>query len=84
MRGEPITAPHPILRMFSLCESMKWAHLPESGGLYAQSPELLIGFQFIFAERAEHEAEEQKKRERETKAKQSRTGMRRGASRPRR
>lgn len=51
--------------MFSLCEAMKWNHLPVSGGLYDQDPDLLDGFMIIFSARAEHEAEEERKRERE-------------------
>jgi len=46
---------------------MKWAHLPVAGGLYDQSPELLEKFRIIFRERSVHEAEEEKKREREAK-----------------
>jgi len=37
---------------------MKWAHLPEPGGLYAQDPTLLERFRVIFAERNRHEANE--------------------------
>lgn len=44
---------------------MKWAHLPVAGGLYDQDPDLLDGFQIIFAIRGEHEAEERKKEEAE-------------------
>jgi hypothetical protein len=69
--------------MFSLCENMKWAHLPEPGGIYAQSPELLEGFMLIFAERNEYEAEERKRQERET-GKSTRGAQRSRASRPRR
>jgi hypothetical protein len=49
--------------MFALCESMKWNHLPEPGGLYAQDPELLEGFMYIFGARAEHQEAEEKKRD---------------------
>jgi hypothetical protein len=55
--------------MFSLCENMKWAHLPLAGGLYDQSPELLDKFMYIFQQRAVIEAEEARKREREAKSK---------------
>jgi uncharacterized protein (DUF952 family) len=51
--------------MFQICESMKWNHLPEAGGLYDQSPDLLDGFLIIFHERSIHEAEEAEKRKRE-------------------
>lgn len=53
------------IKLFSLCEQMKWAHLPVEGGLYAQSPELLDQFRQIFSARNEHQAEEEAKRERE-------------------
>lgn len=56
---------------------MKWAHLPVAGGLYDQDPDLLDGFQIIFFERAEHEAAEARKRERENNR-----GNRRPTSRP--
>lgn len=58
--------------MFSLCEGMKWSHLPNAGGLYDQDPELLDGFRYIFSVRAEHEAEEQRQREREANKKPGR------------
>jgi hypothetical protein len=70
--------------MFSICENMKLAHLPEPGGLYDQSPELLDGFKAIFAERAEAEAEERAKSEAESKRKSANQGQRSRASRPRR
>lgn len=49
--------------MFSLCEGMKWAHLPNAGGLYDQDPDLLDQFRYIFSARSEHDAEERKKEE---------------------
>lgn len=52
---------HPVLRMFTLCEQMKWNHLPEEGGLYAQDPDLLDGFMVIFHARGEYEEEERKR-----------------------
>jgi hypothetical protein len=70
---------HPIIRMFTLCESMKWAHLPVAGGIYDQHPDLLDGFMIILHERSKHEAEEAKKE----KAKSER-GMRTGGPRSRR
>jgi hypothetical protein len=53
--------------MFSLCENMKWSHLPLPGGIYAQHPKLIEQFRVIFSVRAEHEekkrkADEQKQR----------------------
>lgn len=57
---------------------MRWAHLPNAGGLYDQHPDLLEKFRIIFAEQGKHDAREQAKRERENKRK---GGGRRGASR---
>lgn len=45
--------------MFSLCEAMKWSHLPLAGGIYAQDPQLLEWFRIIFSERSEYEAAKQ-------------------------
>lgn len=53
------------IRLFSLCEGMKWSHLPVAGGLYDQHPDLLDQFRYIFMKRNEHEAAEQEKREAE-------------------
>lgn len=67
VRGREI--PPPVcseIRLFSLCEGMKWTHLPEAGGLYDQNPQLLDRFYFILAERSKHEAAEQAKRDRES------------------
>lgn len=69
--------------MFSLCENMKWSHLPVAGGLYDQDPALLEGFQIIFAERAEFEAEQAEKRKREDESRKRQSKNPRGASRPR-
>ena len=69
MTGEPIENAHPIIRMFVLCESMKWATLPVAGGIYDQSPVLLDGFMKIFSKRAEHEEQERKKSDAEMKRK---------------
>lgn len=66
--------------MFSLCEAMKWNHLPVAGGLYDQDPQLVDGFMIIFSARAEYEAEQERKREREMGKNKN---MRRGASRTR-
>lgn len=65
MRGDAVQNAHPILRMFQICEAMKWSHLPLPGGLYAQDPDLLDGFLIIFSERVKHDAAEQKKRDAE-------------------
>jgi len=51
--------------MFSLCEAMKWNHLPGPGAIYDQHPDLMDRFYYIFAMKSQVEAEEQKKRDRE-------------------
>lgn len=56
--------------MFSMCESMKWNHLPVAGGLYDQDPDLLLAFQYIFGKRSEHQENEQKKEEAKAKRQQ--------------
>ena len=58
---------------------MKWAHLPNAGGLYDQDPELLDKFEYIFGEIAKHEKSEQEKRDKEqrdAKARKMRSGPR--------
>lgn len=70
--------PAESIRLFGLCEAMKWAHLPVDGGLYDQHPDLLEQWRQIFAARAEHEAEEERRREME-RSKKSAPGGRRVA-----
>lgn len=65
MRGKSVSNPHPIIRMFQLCEAMNWCHLPVAGGLYDQSSDLLDGFLIIFSERGKYEEEEERKRKNE-------------------
>ena len=59
--------------MFVMCESMKWNHLPNGGGLYEQDPDLLDGFLYIFGVRSEYE--EKKNAERESEAKRAAKGQ---------
>lgn len=67
VRGESVDNPPEAIRLFALCEAMKWNHLPVAGGLYDQHPSLLGAFMVIFEEKAEHEAAEHRAREREMK-----------------
>lgn len=53
------------MRLFMLCESMRWNHLPVAGGLYDQHPSLLSAWLVIFEEKARHDEAEAKQRERE-------------------
>lgn len=57
------------MRLFMLCEAMRWNHLPVAGGLYDQHPALLSAWMVIFEEKSKHEAEESRKQERELKNK---------------
>lgn len=54
--------------MFSLCEGMKWSHLPVAGGIYDQHPILMDKFQIIFQMRAEIESKRQEEEERKNRA----------------
>lgn len=57
---------------------MKWAHLPEPGGLYAQNPDLLDRFYYIIAERSREQEKQQKKQQQKSGANTSRSGVGRG------
>lgn len=66
---------------------MKWSHLPVAGGLYDQSPVLLEQWRYIFSERNKYQAEQDAKRDAESKAASRNKGGRsspRRPSRPRR
>ena len=55
--------PYESIRLFALCQQMKWAHLPVAGGLYDQHPQLIEEWSYIFAQqnaRDNREAEKQK------------------------
>lgn len=45
---------------------MKWGHLPEDGGLYQQNPRILDRFYYIFAAKAQEEAKQAAKRNKES------------------
>lgn len=70
------------IKLFSLCENLKWTHLPVAGGLYDQHPDLLAQWRYIFSERNRREAEKAKETER--KAQANRTGRAPVAGRRRR
>ncbi|USH45020.1 hypothetical protein SEA_CAMERICO_23 [Gordonia phage Camerico] len=65
-----------------MCEAMKWNFLPVAGGLYDQNPLLIDKFAVIFQYRAEHQAKEAEKQEREARKNKSKTGMGSRVSRP--
>lgn len=85
LSGESVEKPAPSLLMITLCENMKWAHLPVAGGIYDQRPEFIDDLYTYFMAKAEMEAKRAKDEERRAKAEAGR-GQRsrgRGASRPR-
>ena len=74
MRGQVVQNPLPEIRLFSICEGMKWAHLPVAGGLYDQDPRLLDRWRVIFQRRSEYE--EEKERLRQSKERSRSAGAR--------
>lgn len=62
---EGVTNPPEIIRLFNLCASMKWAHLPVAGGIYDQDPEFIDGIQLIFEAQARKAKRDADERERE-------------------
>lgn len=50
------------IRLFVICEAMKWSHLPSAGGLYDQRAGLIDRFHYIFQERNKYEEQEEKKK----------------------
>lgn len=81
MKGEPVENVPESLRLFSLCEAMRWNHLPSAGGLYDQHPRLLEDWLMIFNTKAEHEKAEAEKRNRELGNKAGASKGRRGRRR---
>ncbi len=68
VKGKEIPPPvDESIRLFSLCEAMKWSHLPSPGAIFDQKAGLMDRFYFIFAQRAEHEERERKKEEQKNK-----------------
>jgi len=52
------------MRVFVVCQSMKWAHLPLPGGLYDQHPKLIDQFQILWQEMAKEEKAKQDRQKR--------------------
>lgn len=74
VRGEAVENPHSAIVMFNLASSMKWAHLPNSGGIYDQDPELLRRWGIIWQAQAERQRAEEKKREAEQRKRSASSG----------
>lgn len=68
VEGKPIENPPTSIRLFSLMEGMKWAHLPVAGGLYDQHPEFLAEISHIFSERNKYQEKKRKEDERKQKS----------------
>lgn len=62
------------IKMFAMCEQMKWAHLPVAGGLYDQHPVLLEQWRYIFGVRNEHEQKKMDEQKREQELAQRKAG----------
>lgn len=69
VRGQPVEHPTESIRLFALCQAMKWSHLPVAGGIYDQHPKLIDEWEIIFSEKAEWEEQEHRRREAESKSK---------------
>lgn len=76
MRGRDLMPPLPeSLRLWIVCEGMRWTHLPNGGGLYDQHPKLLDEWEYIFRRVARHREEEQRRREEEANRKARRNRL---------
>ena len=64
MQGKDISGICTSIRLFAMCRSMKWAHLPVAGGIYDQHPELMDDFMYIFGEQAKWDEMEHKREKR--------------------
>lgn len=49
------------MRLFAMCEAMRWAHLPVAGGLYDQHPKLLADWEVIWAAKHAHDSKNKPK-----------------------
>lgn len=60
-RGDMVENAPESMRLFSMCQAMKWSHLPIDGGLYAQHPRLLDEWEIIFSAIAKQDQREKEK-----------------------
>jgi hypothetical protein len=61
VRGWAVENAPESIRLFSICEALKWNHLPNEGGIYDQHPDLLDQWQVVWQERAKYESEQERK-----------------------
>lgn len=78
VRGQSVQRPDGAIQLFSILEGMKWNHLPNPGGYYAQDPVLMDKFKVIFLERSVAQEEDRKKTERQNSGKRQSLSKRRG------
>lgn len=78
MHGRPVENARHSIHLFSMCEQMKWNHLPVAGGLYDQHPQLLEEFKVIFDAKARKEEKEREAEKRKADQERKRGGRRRG------
>lgn len=64
MQGKEIKGPCTSIRLFQMCKAMNWAHLPVTGGIYDQHPQLMDDFMYIFNKQAEWDELERKREKR--------------------
>lgn len=74
MEGKPIVGArlHESIRLYALCKGMKWAHLPVSGGLYDQHPQIIDDFYTIMGLEAKAERRRAEEQRRQSKSKKGR------------
>lgn len=70
VEGVPVENAPESLKLFAMCENMKWGVLPVAGGLYDQHPRLLEEWAVIFEEKAAKADRDQKERDRKNAANQ--------------
>ena len=71
VEGKEVQAPPASIKLFSLLEGMKWAHLPVAGGLYDQHPQFVDEISIIFSERAKEQEKKRQQDERKQRASKS-------------
>lgn len=65
-----VANPPDIIRLFNLCENMRWSTLPVSGGLYDQSPDFIDGIELCFMMKGKKQRIDYEKAEAERKTRE--------------
>ena len=58
---------HESLRLWAVCNAMKWNHLPVAGGIYDQHPEFLDDIMVVFDEKWKADKRESDRQKNESK-----------------